>query len=183
MVLRQEDGAVRPEKNIALETHQRVVTKRNAKDTRNERIARPEDKVDLDTLEKEDRAVRPEKNTALLCRDETKREGNAKRTHCPPEEEVTWIPQRKKTELSAQRKIQPCCVETKRDAKVTRNERNAALLVSISVRKRHILDCLPQTSGIIYCPTVRTRPGGQHSQNWFHQDDGLTPVGESAQET
>ena len=66
LVLRQEDGAVRPEKKIALETQSRVVTKRNAKDTRNERIARPEEKVALDNLEKEDRAVRPEKNTALL---------------------------------------------------------------------------------------------------------------------
>ena len=65
-------------------TQSRVVTKRNAKDTRNERIARPEEKVDLDTLEKEDRAVRPEKNTALLCRNETRREGNAKRTKRRP---------------------------------------------------------------------------------------------------
>ena len=118
MVLRQEDGAVRPEKRKVLETQQRVVvgaikaspavkkklavekktelsaqrkiqpccaeTKRNAKDTRNERIARPEEKVALDTLEKEDRAVRPEKNTALLCRNETRREGNAKRTKRRP---------------------------------------------------------------------------------------------------
>ena len=84
LVLRQEDGAVRPEKKIALETQSRVVTKRNAKDTRNERIARPEEKVALDTLEKEDRAVRPEENTALLCRNETKREPNAKRKNCPP---------------------------------------------------------------------------------------------------
>ena len=61
LVLRQEDGAVRPEKKIALETHRRVVTKRNAKDTRNERIARPEEKVALETLKKEDGAVRPEK--------------------------------------------------------------------------------------------------------------------------
>ena len=84
MVLRQEDGAVRPEKNIALETHQRVETKRNAKDTRTERLARPEEKVDLDTLEN-------------------------------------------KTELSAQRKTQPCCAETKRNANLTRNERIARL--------------------------------------------------------
>ena len=40
LVLRQEDGAVRPEKKIALETKSRAVTKRNAKDTRNKRIAR-----------------------------------------------------------------------------------------------------------------------------------------------
>ena len=84
LVLRQEDGAVRPEKNIVLEPHRRVKTKRNAKESRNERIARLEDKVALDTLVKEDRAVRPEKNTALLCRNETKRETNAKRTNCPP---------------------------------------------------------------------------------------------------
>ena len=59
------------------------MTKRNAKDTRNERSARPEEKVALDALEKEDRAVRPEENTALLCRNETKREPNANRTNYP----------------------------------------------------------------------------------------------------
>ena len=84
LVLRQEDGAVRPEKKIALETHHRVVTKRNAKDTRNERIARPDEQVALDTLEKEDGAVRPEKKTTLFCRNETKRDPNAKRTKRRP---------------------------------------------------------------------------------------------------
>ena len=84
LVLRQEDGAVRPEKKIALETQSRVVTKRNAKDTRYERIARPEEKVALNTLEKEDRAVRPEEKTTLFCRNETKRERNAKRTKHRP---------------------------------------------------------------------------------------------------
>ena len=110
LVLRQEDGAVRPEKRKVLETQQRVVvgaikaspvvkkklavekktelsaqrkiqpcsaeTKRNAIPTRNERIARLEVKVALETLEKEDGAVRPEKKTTLLCRNETKRETN-----------------------------------------------------------------------------------------------------------
>ena len=107
LVLRQEDGAVRPEKRKVLDTQQRVVvgaikaspavkkklavekktelsaqrkiqpncvySKRNAKVTRNERIARLEDKVALDTLVKEDRAVRPEKKTTLLCRNETRK--------------------------------------------------------------------------------------------------------------
>ena len=57
LVLRQEDGAVRPEKKIALDTHRRVGRKRNANSTRNERTACLEDKVALDTLVKEDRAV------------------------------------------------------------------------------------------------------------------------------
>ena len=52
LVLRQEDGAVRPEKKIALETHRRVVTKRNVKDTRNERIAQHGEKIALETLVK-----------------------------------------------------------------------------------------------------------------------------------
>ena len=101
LVLRQEDGAVRPEKRKVLETQQRVVVgaikaspavrkkklavekktelsaqrkyclvvpKRNANLTRNERIARLEVKVALETLEKEDGAVRPEENKSLLCR-------------------------------------------------------------------------------------------------------------------
>ena len=84
LVLRQEDGAVRPEKNIVLETPRRVETKRHAIESRNERIARLEDKVALETLVKEDGAVRPEKNTAQLCQNETKRESNAKRTNYPP---------------------------------------------------------------------------------------------------
>ena len=61
-----------------------------------------------------------------------------------------------------------------------RPEENTALpclLFSVSVRKRHVLDCDPQISRIIYCPTDLTRPGGQHSQNFVHQDDDLTPVG------
>ena len=99
LVLRQEDGAVRPENRKVLDTQQRVVvgsikaspavkkklavekktelsaqrkiqpcsaeTKRNANLTRNERIARLEVKVALETLEKEDGAVRPEKKTTL----------------------------------------------------------------------------------------------------------------------
>ena len=118
LVLRQEDGAVRPEKRKVLETQQRVVvgaikaspavkkklavekktelsaqrkiqpcsaeTKRNANLTRNERIARLEEEITLDILEKEDGAVRPEKKTTLLCRNETKRELNAKRTKRRP---------------------------------------------------------------------------------------------------
>ena len=152
LVLRQEDGAVRPEKKIALETQSRVVTKRNAKDTRNERIARPEEKVALETLEKEDRAVRPEENTALLCRNETKREPNAKRTNCPP---------RRRGYLDTL---------VKEDGAVRPEENTAlpCLLFSVSVRKCHVLDCDPQISRIIYCPTDLTRPGGQHSQNFLH---------------
>ena len=92
LVLRQEDGAVRPEKKIALETQSRVVTKRNAKDTRNERIARPEEKVALDTLEKEDRAVRPEKNTALLCRDERNAKVTRNERIARQKIRLTWIP-------------------------------------------------------------------------------------------
>ena len=68
-----------------------------------------------------------------------------------------------------------CQNETKRDPIAKRT--NCRPASSISVRKRHILDCTLQTSRIIYCPTDRTRPGGQHSQNFSHQHDGLTPVG------
>ena len=118
LVLRQEDGAVRPEKRQVLETQQRVVvgaikaspvvkkklavekktelsaqrkiqpcsaeTKRNANLTRNERIARLEVKVALETLEKEDGAVRPEEKTTPLCRNQTKREGATQRTKRSP---------------------------------------------------------------------------------------------------
>ena len=62
LVLRQEDGAVRPEKKIALETQSRVVTKRNAKDTRNERNATCPTYL---VLRQEDGAVRPEKNIVV----------------------------------------------------------------------------------------------------------------------
>ena len=106
----------------------------------------------------------------------------------------------RKTELSAQRAIQPCSAETKRNANLTRNERIARLEEKVALEtlekeegtvrpeekksssfginrcpascdisvERHILDCRPQTSRIIYCPTDRTRPGGQLSQNISH---------------
>ena len=152
LVLRQEDGAVRPEKKIALETQSRVVTKRNAKDTRNERIARPEEKVALDTLEKEDRAVRPEENTALLCRNETKRELIAKRTNCPP---------RRRGYLDT-------LVKEDRAVRPEENTALLCLLYSVSVRKRHILDCQRLGSRITHCSPVHTRPGGQHSSTvWW----------------
>ena len=75
LVLRQEDGAVRPEKRKVLETQQRVVV------------------------------------GAIKASPAVKKK----------------LAVEKKTELSAQRKIQPCCAETKRNANLTRNERIARL--------------------------------------------------------
>jgi len=89
LVLRQEDGAVRPEKRKSL----RYATdsrswRYKASLPRKNKIALKEVKgkarqVEKIAVEREDGAVRPEKNTAQFCRDETKRELNAKRTNCP----------------------------------------------------------------------------------------------------
>ena len=134
------------------------MTKQIAKDTRNERISRLEEKVALETLVKEDGAVRPEKNTAHLCRNETKRESHAKRTNCPPRREGCFGDLR----------------ERRRSCPPRRKSKPA---VSIPVRKRYILDCNLQISRIIYCPLDRARPGGQHSQNRISPIGGLTPIG------
>ena len=73
----------------------------------------------------------------------------------------------------------PTLLVLRQEDGAVRPEENTALLCllfSVSVRKCNILDCDLQISRIIYCPTDLTRHGGQHSQNWFHQDD-KTPSG------
>ena len=90
LVLRQEDGAVRPEKRISLRYATESRSWRyKASLPRKNKIALKKVKgkarqVEKIAVEREDGAVRPEKNTAQFCRDETKRERYAKRTHCPP---------------------------------------------------------------------------------------------------
>ena len=172
--------------------------KRNANLTRNERIARLEEEITLDILEKEDGAVRPEKRQVL----ETQQRVVVGAIKASPVVKKKLAVE-KKTELSAQRKIQPCSAETKRNANLTRNERIArleeedtldtlvkedravrpeentallCLLYSVSVRKRHILDCQRLGSRITHCSPVHTRPGGQHSQNLCTPIGGLTPT-------
>ena len=73
LVLRQEDGAVRPEKREVLETQQRIVVGAIKASPAVKKKLAVEKKTELSAQRK----IQP-------CSAETKREPNAKRTNCPP---------------------------------------------------------------------------------------------------